>query len=350
MRVIELLVRFNSNRIYLIILALFLINHKSLSQVYPDQLVHKALKSGIELIVDQKYDEAINIFETLDKFRKDLPLGKIYLAATLIAESYDYQQPFNDDKIKTYLDEAINLSENLLKKDDTNIWYNYFYALSTGYSAYYDALKNNWLSALTTAINSVSAFEYCFKLDDHFYESLIAIGNYKFWRSKKTEYFNWLPFLDDEKVEGIEYLKKAINSSGYNSYLATYSLTWIYIEQEDYANAIKIAEKGLLKNPTSRLFKWGLARAYEEIDPAKAISLYFDILNSYPLNILSNKINEITLKHIIAQQYLKIGKNAEAIKLCDEILSIQSLSGFEKRKLGDRIERVIKLKNELKSK
>lgn len=347
---IERLEHFNSYRIILIFFFVSTITLNSFGQVFPDRYVDTSLKTGIELIVNQKYNEAKKIFQLLDESRKNLPLGKIYLAATLTAESYDYQLPFEEEKIKNYLDEAISLSESLLKNDEHNIWYNYFYALSTGYQAYFDALNSNWLSAFSTGIKSVSAFEYCLKQDNQFYESLIAIGNFKFWRSKKTEFLSWLPFLPDEKDLGIEYLRKAVNYSGYNSYLAIYSLIWIYIEQGEYSDAIKTAEKGLMKNPDSRLFKWGLARAYEDVNPAKAISLYYDILNSYPSNLASNKINEITLKHIIAQIYAKIGKNDEALRLCEEILSIRNFTEFEQDKLKGRIKRIIKLRDELKSK
>ncbi len=350
MLVIGLLERFNRSQLLLITLLFFSANLQLFSQIYPDQSVDTILKSGIKLIVDQKYDEAKSLFQKLDNSRKDLPLGKIYLAANLIAKSYDYQQPFEDDSIKKYLDDAVSLSKSLLKKDEDNLWLNYFYALSTGYSAYYDALNNNWLSAISTGINSVSAFEYCLKLDNQFYESFIAIGNFKFWRSKKTESLNWLPFLSDEKETGIENLKKAVKYSGYNSYLAIHSLIWVYIEQGDYSNAIKTAEIGLTKNPDSRLFKWGLARAYENVNPEKSIDLYYDILKSYPSNFQSNKINEITLKHIIAQQYVKLGQFDATRKLCDEILSINDLTEFEHNKLDNRIDRVLKLKNELKAK
>ena len=84
--------------------------------------------------------------------------------------------------------------------------------------------------------------------------------------------------------------------------MAVHSLIWIYIEQEQYQDAIKIAETALKENPTSRVFKWGLARAYEDIKPQRSIQLYNEILSSYPKELKSNKINEVTLQHLIAQQ------------------------------------------------
>jgi len=345
MLVIERSAHFNKKILLLLLFFIFL--PKNFGQVYPDKSVHKILKSGINLIIDQKYDEAEKLFDQLDKTRKDIPLGKIYLAAVHIARSYDYEEPYDHEQIAKYLEGAKKISERLLKLDEKNIWNNYFFALTEGYIAYYDALCESWLQAFSTGLNSVSVFESCLEIDKNFYESFIAIGSFKFWKSKKTEFINWLPFIDDEKVLGIKYLKNAIKYSGYSSHLAIHSLVWIYIEQKEFEEAIKVAELALKDHPQSRIFKWGLARSYEYIDPAKSVSLYKEILNSYPKSLKSNKINEVTLKHIVAQQLVKMNKKEEALSTCNEILSINGYSKYELDKIGDRLDRVMDLKQDL---
>jgi mevalonate kinase len=75
--------------------------------------------------------------------------------------------------------------------------------------------------------------------------------------------------------------------------------------------------------------------------------LYKEILNSYPKNLKSNKINEITLKHIIAQQLVKINKTEEALSICNEILSTNGFSKYELDKVNKRLERVRTLKEQL---
>jgi len=345
MRVIERLVLFNKK--YLLLFFFIFLIGKNFAQVYPDQSVHQMLKTGINFIIDQKYDEAEELFKQLDKTHNEIPFGKIYLAAVAITKSYDYAQPYNDKLITNYLESAKLISERLLKQDEKDIWNNYFYALTEGYLAYYDALNKNWLSAFSTGLSSVSAYEDCLELDKDFYEALVAIGSYKYWKSSKTEFLNWLPFIDDEKALGIKYLQKAIKHSGYNSHLAIHSLAWIYIEQEDYKSAIKLAESALKEYPDSRIYNWVLARSYEDIDVLKSISLYRKILESYPKDLRSNKVNEVRLKHLIAQQLVKINKRNEALTLCDEILSIKDYTEFEQEKLENRLERVKTLRKEL---
>ncbi|WP_297841430.1 hypothetical protein [Ignavibacterium sp.] len=332
------------------IFSAFLILTVSLSaQSYPDCKVDELLRKGIDKIINQNYDDAKKIFSELDKVRSDIPLGKIYLAATEIAKSYDYELPYNHNLITDYLESAKSISKKLIEKDEKNIWNKYFLALTEGYIAYYDAIRGSWLQAISTGLNSISLFEAILETDSSFHDAYIAIGTFKYWKSAKTEFLNWLPFIDDEKDLGIKFLTIAVKNSSYNYHLAVNSLIWIYIDRERFGDAIELAEKALIKYPESRIFRWGLARAYEDIDTQKAINEYFKVLNSFPDTLKSNKINEVTLKHIIAQQYYKIGKKSEAKKLCEEILKIRNYSDYEKDKLEKRLKRVQTLYKELSS-
>jgi len=317
------------------------------SQEYPNESVNSLLKSGIEDIINQNYSQAKSEFEKLNSKYPDLPFGKVYLAAYEIARSYDYGEEYNGEIISKYLIAAKDQSEKLLKKNPEDIWNHYFLGLTEGYISYYEGLNGSWFTSLKEGINSASNFEECLKRNPGFFEAYSGLGTYKYWKSKKTGFLSWLPFVHDERDEGINYLEKAIDRSSYNTYLAINSLIWIYIDKKNFSNAIRISEKALEEYPKSRFFKWGLARAYEDIDRLKAISLYYEILNSYPNLTSMNHYNEIVLKHLIAQQYEKMGEKMKALKLCNEILGITKLSGFVKNKLGDRMDRAKELQSRL---
>jgi hypothetical protein len=90
----------------------------------------------------------------------------------------------------------------------------------------------------------------------------------------------------------------------------------------------------LLKNfRNSRVFKWGLARAYEEIDLRKSIETYFEILNSYLKTGVRTRVNEITLKHIIAQQYVKLGEKKKHGNFAQKYWSTKTLPILKKKNL-----------------
>ena len=326
------------------ILLFLLISVNIYSQEYPDESVNSLLKSGIDNIINQNYSQAKSQFEKLNSKYSDLPLGKIYLAAAEIAKSYDYGEEYDGEIISKYLNSAKDQSEKLLNKNPEDIWNHYFLGLTEGYISYYEGLNGSWLTSLKEGINSASNFEDCLKRNPDFFEAYSGLGTYKYWKSKKTGFLRWLPFVHDERDEGISYLEKAIKKSSYNTYLAVNSLIWIYIDKKNFDNAVSISEKALEEYPKSRFFRWGLARACEDVDRSKAIHIYYEILNSYPNLNSMNYYNEIVLKHLIAQQYEKMGEKKKALTLCNEIMTIKNLSEFVKNKLGDRLIRVRELR------
>ncbi|MGB5847262.1 MAG: hypothetical protein WBH40_02175, partial [Ignavibacteriaceae bacterium] len=162
-----------------LILYLILFNF-SFTQDFPSQRVDSLLKSGIMNVVNQEYTKANKYFNQLASEYPELPLGKIYIAASKIAEAYDYKKEYDSDYIELNLQEAIEHAEELLSIDEDNLWFNYYYALAEGYFAYYNAIRDDWLSALSTGMNSIKAFGNCLNIENNFYEAYIAIGTYEY--------------------------------------------------------------------------------------------------------------------------------------------------------------------------
>ncbi|HVO73569.1 MAG TPA: hypothetical protein VMT35_06075 [Ignavibacteriaceae bacterium] len=337
------LARFKFDLLFLILFSAAQIIH---SQEYPQSEVHALLKSGIEAIVNQDYNEAAKIFSKLDLNYPKIPLGKIYSAAVEIAKAYDYGTDFNSGFINRNLEEASDAADELLKKDPDNIWNIYFKGLAEGYTAYYNALQRDYLSALNNGYDAMTMFEKCLAADSSFYDAYTAIGVYRYWKSRKTEFLNWLPFIKDEREEGIKNLITSLHHFIYNEHLAANSLIWIYIDRKEFGKAIETADEMLKQHPASRQFKWALARANEGIDKGKAINIYYEILESYRKLNLPNRSQEITIMHIIAQQYSKMGNKEKALEICRQILN-SNLSEETKEKLGGRFSRIEEMEKSL---
>jgi hypothetical protein len=344
MLVTEHSARFKST---LILIIFFSLCGKTFPQRYPDPVVDSLIDNGINRIINQNYAGAKKTFESLNSRFPEIPAGKIFLAAAVIAKAYDYSENIETDSLTKQLEDAQNQAAMLIEKYPGNVWYKYFQSLAEGYLAYYYSLNGNWFSAMNKGLSSVSDFNSCLKLRSGFYEAYTAIGTYKYWRSRKTEFLNWLPFVDNEEEQGIDDLKLSIEHSSYHRYLAMYSLIWIYIDRKQFEDAKALAEKALIDYPDVRMFKWTLARTYEAIDLNKSISLYKEILKSYEKIKGINRCNKITLMHIIAQLYNRNGEKDKALNECNEILAINNLSGFEKDKLDNRLVRVKNLQKEL---
>lgn len=337
---IELLVRYK-------ILLLFLLSNLFYGQNHPDKIIDSLLSDGIKNIVVQDYDKAFNVFVKLDEQFNTLPLGQIYLAATEIAKSVDYMDDINVEYVDSLLELASDKTELLLNENPDDLWYNYYEALIFGYRAYYYSISGSLISAFADGVQCLRSFQKCLEIDPNFYEAYTAMGSYNYWKSAQSKAFLWLPFVSDNREEGIKYLEKAVKSSTYNKHLAAYSLVWIYIDYGENQKAIDLSIKSLQEFHDSRFFKWGLARAYKAIDKTKTIDIYYDLLQSVETLKNGNLFNIIVLKHKIAMLYDEIGKYSESLILCNEILAFDIKSDKIRQRLADRINRVKELKESL---
>lgn len=316
----------------------------SYSQIYPNKEVHQIIINGIEAICNHKYDNAKLYFSKLDKNFSDFPAAKYFLALTEIEKANDLGLQLDIKLINYYLSDAEENLQNQILKNPNDPWSQFYLGLVIGFKAYHQLSGTGWLSAITSASSSSDCFEKCIEIDSSFSEALGYLGNYKYWKSKKTE---WVPFIKDEKQVGINFIKKAIKRESYSNYLFRNSLFWIYIEEKKFNSALEFTRESISKFNSCRLFKWNLARVYEEIDLNESIKVYNEILYSYIKENNLTNLNNIIIKHKIAQNYYKMGKNDLALKLVNEIIAINSLTDYEKERLSDRIERIKKMKIEL---
>lgn len=329
------------------LILLLLIPFSLLAQRHPNQEIDSLLRKGIESIVLQNYDGANETFNYLDSLYSENPLGNIYLSATEIAKSVDYEEEVKSEFVDSLLSIAKDKTDKFLDQDGDDLWYNYYDALIYGYKAYYSSISGNLISAFSDGVQSLNVFQNCLEIDNKFYEAYIAYGSYKYWKSAQTKSLLWLPFVSDNRDEGIEFLEKAIESNPYNRHLAAFSLIWIYIDHEKSDLAVDLANKMLDEYKGSRFFMWGLARAYQDIDKGKAISTFKDLLESVQKIENRNQYNDIVLKHKIAMLLYDVGENSKALKLCNEILDFNIKSIKIKERLHSRIIRAEELKNKI---
>jgi tetratricopeptide (TPR) repeat protein len=188
------------------------------------------------------------------------------------------------------------------------------------------------------------------EIDENFFEAFIALGSYNYWKSAQTKSLLWIPFIPDKRLQGIQFLEKALEGSSYNKYLAAYSLAWIYIDYGESDKAIDLSKKMLKDYNESRYFRWCLARAYQDVDKYKAIEVFKEILESIEKLPFRNQYNDIVIRHKIAMLYYDLGEYKKASNLCNEILDFNIKSNKIKDRLSDRLNRTKQLRLSLQEK
>lgn len=317
------------------------------SQRHPNSQLDSVWRAGITYISEEKFDLATREFIKIEKSYPDLPVSRIYFAAIEMVKANDLGRSYPKDMIEAHLNVAEDKAKKLLAKNRGDIWNNYFYALTKAYRAYFYALQEDWLSAFTNGLESINYFQKCLDMDQQFYESHIAIHSYNYWKTRKTEFLSWLPFVSGDTGPSVASLERYVHQVHYNQLLAMTSLQWIYIDRGEYRKAVALGEKVIEKYPGNRYFRWGIARAYEGYNRDMAVKVYLEVLASYNRQGIKSNINEITLKHKIAMNLNALGKKAEAKRYCEEILAVKNLNSYERDVLSDRLKRVQELYREL---
>jgi len=333
--------------LWLLLLCLVAYSH---AQRFPDERVHELLIAGNDLGLKQRYDEEYSKFEKIVQLRPESPVGYLYQAAVLEAKSTDYETEMEGEKLESLLDKAIELSRKMVERNDKDPWGYYFLGIAFISYANYHIRIDNWIRGANYGFKAKKEFERCIEVDSTFYDAYVGLGTFRYWRSRKTEPLNWLPFLGDDREEGIRFIKITIEKGTYNKYQAIHSLVWILIDAARYDEAITYSKKALEAYPTSRFFLWGLARAYENRDPKTARELYRELLNSVTSEKINNHYNEIVLHYIIAKLSYELGDYPTALKECQTVLSYNNLDADVKQRLEERMEHTKKLMNDVMKK
>lgn len=335
MLVIELMARYS--------LFFFLFTFSVTAQRYTDSKVDSLIVNGINKIFEENYKAAENLFIELDKKYPTLPFGKIFLASTKILVSNDYKIDLNEDELEELFDQAEEIIDNYKEKNGKNIWYNYFVALVNGYKSYYSIEQKDYLTGMFDGIESIRSFEECLEIDKNFTDSYVVIGNYLYWKSKKTEFIDWFPFVEDNTKQGISLLERAVKESVYSRKLAIYTLMWIYINEKRYDDAVKLSKIILDHYPDNRFVKRALASAYYYIDIDKSIKILSEIKSSLMNDGVLNDRNKITLDYRIAKLNKELNRIEKSKEICNKIINEYS----SKNKLDSVVEKRLEMTKDL---
>lgn len=342
MRGIERLVRYN----WLLLVFIFPLLVLAQPQIQ-DSVLNSKIKFGIELILNQKYDESDSHFAQIEIDYPNSPLGDIYFAASKIARATDYFIPFENDLIENKLETAIDKSEDLLDDND-NLWNNYFCALAYSYSAYYYNIQEDYFTAFQNGFESINYFNKCLEIEPNFYEAYIAQGTFLYWKGRLSSLVSWLPFVEDNRLEAVKILQSAVHNSSYNYHLAVLSLIWIYINLEDYQNAVEQAESILKIYPENRSFLWGEVSAYMYIDKKKSLELLEKIEHSLLNDNALSDCAYLVLEHKKAMILGELNETAKAIEICDRVIKKLSNKELDSCSEYERLAKLKELKDSFK--
>jgi len=290
------------------------------------------IREGIRLSIEQSYPKAISIFAEMQEEMPANPVGYFFHAAVLQTQMMDFETYDKEPEFLDLVKKTIQLSKNYLGDSQKMPWAYFFLGGGYGYLAFYQGKQNKLMEAFKTSRNSIKALEKTLKNDSTLYDLYFGLGTYKYYRSKLSRYFTWLPFVGDERKQGIEMIKTAMKKSKYSRYSAMSGLCWICIEEENYEEGFEIVRKALEEFPESRIFLWCAAKTAMKLELwDKAASYYEKILLSLKTENVLSPYNEIICRVNLYDIYAKLEKFKETEEQCQKILEVNLNKAEQKR-------------------
>jgi tetratricopeptide (TPR) repeat protein len=285
-----------------------------------DPSVHALVVSGIDFILRQEYDKADSVFNVVTDRYPDHPAGHLYRAAVLQAYTIDFDVPIEKEKFDTLLMKGIDAAEKI-----SFPWSMYFLGTADGYDAYERVERGDWFGGVRKGMSSASKFEEIIQKDSSFYDAYIGIGTYYYWRSRKTAFIRWLPFIKDDRELGIKMLVTGAERSEYNRFAAVSALISIYLDAENYIQAEEWSKRGLNSYPGNRVFLWGLATALDRQNrAAEAAAAYSALLENIIITHPPHPYNEIVCRLNLVKAKTSLNDTTNAADHLKKILSYEA--------------------------
>lgn len=286
--------------------------------------LHSLILAGIDLTLKQEYASADSIFRVVAREFPSHPSGYLYRAAVLQSKAMDYEAELDVARFDTLIALGKEKAEEQIRKEPSSPWGHFFLGTALGYDSYARVYRNEWFGGVTKGLSSVSEFKKALEKDSSCYDAWVGIGTYYYWKSRKTEFLHWLPFVNDSREEGIAMLERSVQKGVYNKFAALSALVAIYLDAKNFDAAERCAALGLSSYPTNRTFLWGLATALhnggklEQADKA-----YRNLLTVLQADTTRNMYNEIVCRLNLVKVKLLLSDSTDTEHQLGVILSLE---------------------------
>jgi tetratricopeptide (TPR) repeat protein len=269
------------------------------------------VQQSIDLTINGRFDEAESLLQArINKYPNELE-PYFYYASLLNSKMTHYENYHNDSLFLVMIDSVIIKSDRFLKKNTTDsakIAHVYFYKGSAvGYLAFYQGQIAKWLAAFNNGIDAIDYLEKAVSYDSTFYDAYLGIGVYKYWKSTKLKSLLWMPFVKDERAEGIKLIRKASDSVSRSKYLGMHQLIYILLNYGDFYKAKQYADEAIGKYPNSQFMWWAYSHTlYKMHDNKNAIEAYKHLYKMLINDDNGNPSHLVTCHLRMAEVYLRM--------------------------------------------
>ncbi len=261
------------------------------------------IKATIDLTINTNFERALMVVQEQINLNPGNYRAWFYLAATYNSKMTHFENEDGVEQFDDAIDKTIDLINDQFENDKVLIdsiraQLLFYIGSAYGYRAYLRGRQGQYVAAISNGLKSVSYLNESLEKDSTLYSAYLGIGVYKYWRYSRLDFISWLPFIPDDRDEGIVMINMAIANDSLSKYIAMHQLIYILLDYGKFDEALVFAEIVVEKYSRSQFMWWANAHAYFKKGSYREAEKSYEKL--YQL-ILQDKNRNIT--HLLKCQY-----------------------------------------------
>jgi len=278
------------------------------------------LLKGISLVHQERFDEALILFDSVIAMAPEKPVGYFFKAGVYSNLAGDYRNLNYSDRFQVFINQAVKIGEELDKSGKATAEDLFFYGGALGFRGIYKSYYGDWVGAFKDGLKGRGVLDRALKMDSTNYDIYYGLGMYDYWRSVKTRILSWLPFFPDKRRSGIEKVFLAIQKGKFVRDEAKYALLRVYDNEKDYKNIMYLWEnylKAVNQDDPYALYYVGRAQANLDSFP-EAIRSFEKILDVYEKSPYYDEAGKLDVYYNIGVFYYRWGRYEQALAYLTE--------------------------------
>lgn len=209
-----------------------------------DTLFHGPLDRGIKLVYQDRFPEAILLFDSLQEVFPHHPAPYFYRAATYQSWMSSYRFNKFQAQLEADVQKAINIGNELLKQRQEDPWLNFYIGAAYGYRAFFKVRSWNFIGAYVDGKKGIGNFNKALEKDSTLYDVYLGLGAYHYWRTARSSFIRVIAFwMPDKRDFGLEQIEFTIRHGRYAPEEATLALVTSLYDYKKYQLAVEVLER-----------------------------------------------------------------------------------------------------------
>lgn len=233
-----------------------------------------------EDLLNDRFDPALTLFDSLKHEHPSDPLGCLFEAATLLAMMTDAEHNSHPERFVRLIDSTHLLADRSLDSaaGRTAAWMHLLKGHAFAYRSLWESRFGSLATAIDQGFDAREAYLAGLAADSSLYDLYGGLGMFHYWKSSKAGVLRWLGIMKDESEQGIKELYLTIDSSLVSARAARQALIWIYLDRKEFDSVLAISHEMLGKYPDGKLFLWPIAEAFYRTRQYDSALVYYTLL------------------------------------------------------------------------